>query len=337
MTTQRSLALVESATQLLNVVEWAHATGEHGDLRVAVLCPKDSPTRSQLEQVADLARGAGLDVDLVNIRALGSGGMLGGVRLTRSLAAARRVVLGDPFSGLIQTLLPFVRADEIVVVDDGTATWEFASCIDRGAPLVRWRLDPEGASSRAARATRLLSPSTSRTLTVFSCLDGATPEGATKAVNDYAWTKSWRTPEVVTGQVDLLGASLVETGMVDRTAYLTEVRRLASLFTSLRYLPHRHETENRLAELEALPGVRVQRAKLPVELTLRAGPVARRVVTFPSTAAHTLPVVLAGTGVKVEVRGIDDAWFTPQTSTRAREFVARISADAPARPLLEPA
>src|SRR5438128_11478056 len=121
MTAQRTIALVESATQLLNVIEWAHATDGHGDLRVAVLCPKDSPTRGQLEQVAELAAGAGLDVDIVNIRALGSGGMLGGVRLTRSLAAARQVVIGDPFSGLIQTLLPFARAEHAVVVDDGTA------------------------------------------------------------------------------------------------------------------------------------------------------------------------------------------------------------------------
>lgn len=335
MSTLRTLALVESATQLLNVVEWAHATGEHGDLRVAVLCPKDSPTRGQLDEVAGLARGAGVDVEIVNIRALGSGGMLGGVRLTRSLATARRVVIGDPFSGLIQTLLPFTRAEHVVVVDDGTATWEFASCITRGTPLIRWRLEPKGSSSRAARATRLLSPGVNRTITVFSCLRDATPPGAIGEVNRYAWTKSWRTPTLVTDETDLLGASLVETGMVDRGAYLGAVRHLARRYGPLRYLAHRRESEERLAELETVPGVRVQRGRLPVELTLREGPVAKHVITFPSTAAHTLPVVLSDIDTRIEVRRIDEAWFTPGTSVRARDFVDRISADAPARPLLE--
>ncbi|SHG62932.1 hypothetical protein SAMN05443575_2417 [Jatrophihabitans endophyticus] len=344
MTALRTLALVESATQLLNVVEWAHATGETADLRIAVLCPKDSPTRGQLREVGALAAGSGLNVDLVDIRALGSGGLLGGVRLTRSLSAAHRVVLGDPFSGLIQTLLPFVRAEHVVVVDDGTATWEFAACVDSGAPLVRWRLEARGATPRAARATRLLSPGAHRTLTVFSCLTGATPVGAAGIVNRYGWTRSQGVPQVRADEIDVVGASLVETGVVDRAAYLAALARLAARATGVRYLAHRRESENRLAEIAALPNVRVQRGRLPVELTLRQGPVAAHVITFPSTAAHTLPVVLGDLSddatrpaVRVEVRRVEDAWFTPSTGSHARDFVTRIGTDAPARPVLEPA
>jgi hypothetical protein len=333
----RTLALVESATQLLNVVEWAHATRESTDFRIAVLSPKDSPTRGQLEQVAALVEHDGIDVEMVDIRALGSGGLLGGVRLTRSLASARRVVIGDPFSGLVQTLLPFVRAEHVVVVDDGTSTWEFASCIDAGTPLIRWRFDGQAANRRAARATRSLSPGPHRKLTVFSALAGATPAGAVGLVNGYAWTRAQTRPVISPDEIDLIGASLVETGIVERQAYFEAVKRLATRFTPVRYLAHRRESDSRLAEIAALPGVRVQHGRLPVELTLRHGPVARHVITFPSTAAHTLPVVLSDLDVQIEVRRIEDTWYTPEASTRAREFVDRISADAPARMLLEPA
>jgi hypothetical protein len=74
---------------------------------------------------------------------------------------------------------------------------------------------------------------------------------------------------------------------------------------------------------------------LPEELALRRGPLARRVIAFPSAAAHTLPVVLGGTGVQVEVRRVHPSWFTPGTSVRARAFVTRIAETAPSRPSLE--
>lgn len=337
MTTPRTIGLVESATQLLNVLEWGHTTGQTDQLKVAVLAPRDAHTRKQLAQVAALATGAGIEVELVDIRGKGAGGVISGVRLTRDLAQARRVVIGDPFSRLIQTMLPLVRADHLVVVDDGTATWEFAACINSAKPLVRWPLAGEQTPLLAARASRRLSPSTARRLTVYSCLAGATPVGAMGVVNRYEWTRSWCTPEVRTGEIDVVGTSLVDSGVVERTAYLGAVRRLTARFAPVRYLAHRRESDNRLAEIAALPGVRVVRADLPIELALRRGPVAQRIITFPSTAAYTLPVVLADLDVRIEMRRIEPGWFTAATSAHARDFVARIATEAPLRPLLESA
>jgi hypothetical protein len=154
-------------------------------------------------------------------------------------------------------------------------------------------------------------------------------------VNRYAWTRSWSRPEVRVGEIDVVGASLVETGVVDRAQYLEGVRRLTRRFAPVRYLAHRRESPNRLAEIAALPGVRVVRADLPIELALRRGPVAKHVITFPSTAAHTLPVVLADLDVLLEVRRVDPGWFTASTTPHARDFVARISEEAPLRPVLE--
>jgi hypothetical protein len=330
-----TLALVESATQLLNVAEWAHARGEADGLRVAVLAPRHEHTVRQIARVAEQVAGLGLDVRNYPVRTRGLGVLSAGLRVMREMTRAQRLVVGDPFSRFIQTLLPLAQADDVVIVDDGTATWEFARCIDAAKPLVRWGVPLSGPETRAARAGRLLSPSVTRELTVFSCLAEATPTGATGIVNRYGWTKSWRRPIVVDDEIDVLGVSLVDSGLVDRRAYLDAVAVLAQRHAPVRYIAHRRESESLVAEIATLPGVRVLRADLPVELALRQGPVARHVITFPSTAAHTLPVVLRDVGVTVEVRRIEPAWFTPSTTSHAREFVARIAEVAPPRPLLE--
>lgn len=335
MSTLRTIALVESATQLLNVMEWAHATDTKDGLRVAVLSPRDAQPRRQIAHVAQLAAAQGIDVRTMDVRRVGAGAVASGLRLTNELPRAERVLVGDPFSRMIQTLLPLVRADQVVVVDDGTATWEFKDCVNADSPLIRWQRPHDRSAARAIRATRLLSPSPTRRLTVFTCLDGATPVGATDLGNRYAWTRSWSRPEIRRGEIDVVGSSLVESGVVERGAYFNAVRKLNRRFPAMRYLAHRRESDNRLAEIATLPDVRVVRPALPVELALRQGPVAGHVITFPSTAAHTLPIVLDDLDVLIEVRHIDPAWFTSTTTPHARDFVARIAHDAPLRPVRE--
>jgi hypothetical protein len=250
-------------------------------------------------------------------------------RVLGEVSRARRLVLGDPFSRYIHTMLPAAGAEHVVIVDDGTATWDYARCIDRGEPLVRWSRPAGSAKPHAVRATRLLSPSEFRDIDVFSCLRRATPFGATALINRYLWTKARWQPQLVTDEVDLLGTSLVDTGVVQRNAYLGAVAACAQLGKPVRYLAHRRESENLLAEIATIPNLRVVRAQQPVEMLLRTGPVADHIVTFPSTAAHTLPVVLSDVGVRIDVIPIDPEWFTESATFRARSFVARIAAEAP--------
>jgi hypothetical protein len=195
------------------------------------------------------------------------------------------------------------------------------------------------AERRATRATRFFAPGPRRRLTVFSCLNDAAPLAAVPLANRYEWTRSWSRPDVVADEVDVLGVSLVDNGVVRRRPYVAAVAELART-TPVRYVAHRRESAGLVGEIASLPGVRVVRNDLPAELALRRGPVARRVVAFPSTAAHTLPVVLSDVGVTVEVHPIPPEWFTPSTTRHAREFVARIADAAPvttppARPHLE--
>lgn len=332
-----TLALVESATQLLNVLEWGHRTGLSGGLRVVVLPPRDHHPLRQVKRVAALAAEAGVDVRIDPVREPHAGAVSAGLRVARDVALAPRLVVGDPFSRAIQTVLPLSRAEDVVVVDDGTATWRFRDCVDSGAPLVRWTVFAGTPARRAQRATSLLSPSTGRSLEVFTCLEGAVPIGARHTVNRYTWTRSAGRPEITAGETDVLGVSLVDSGVIERRAYVAAVARIARRHGRVRYVAHRRESENLVAEIATIPGLRVLRPDLPVELALRHGPVAERVITFPSTAAHTMPVVLADLPVDFQVRHVDTAWFRPGTTLQARRFVGRIATDAHLAPELESA
>lgn len=321
----RTLAVVEAATQLLNVIEWAQVSGAVGDLRVIVLPPHDRYSLRQNAAVGRLATDLGIALEERRVRVKHPSAISEGARVARAISGAQRLVLGDPFSGYLQTMLPMARADEVVVVDDGTATWEFTACIDAGSPLHRWRATRPSSVTRAARATRLLSPSAQRRLTMFTCLQGATPVGAHRVDNGYAWTRSWQRPTVVDDWVDVLGSSMVACNLVEREAYVQAVAALVRRHGQVRFVAHRRESENVLAEIATLPGLQILRPELPAELALRHGPVARQVVAFPSTAAYTLPIVLADVDVQVTVQPIDRTWFTAAATPHARDFALRIA------------
>jgi hypothetical protein len=58
------------------------------------------------------------------------------------------------------------------------------------------------------------------------------------------------------------------------------------------YLPHRREPDGQIEAVAAIPGVRVDRPSLPVEMVL-AGAIERlEIVTLPSSTTTTLPLVL---------------------------------------------
>ena len=327
--TTRTLALVESATQLINAAEWVHASGEVGTTDIAVLSPTDAESVRQINGVVTAVRASGVSV----ANPAGSG------RRPGNAADGRPVDGGGParshvgHRGCVLALYPrtapLSRASHVVIVDDGTATWDYAARIDAGEPLVRWTKPTADAKRHAVRATRLLTPSALRSIDVFTCLSDATPNGAMALANRYQWIRSGHRPMVIDGQVDLLGTSLVGSGVVERYAYLNAIAAVARRGRPVRYIAHRRESDNLVAEIATIPNLRVVRPEQPVEMLLREGPVAREVIAFPSTAAHTLPVVLQDLDVAISVQAIQQSWFTPRSTLRARSFVARIAADAP--------
>ncbi|MCI3932662.1 hypothetical protein [Streptomyces sp. AN091965] len=309
-----------------------------GDLTLVVLAPTDPMTRGQLRRMAELARAEGHTVRWEEAR----GGTtapfhtIGG--LAGPLRRAARIVIGDPFSRYVQLLLTITRAQDLVVVDDGTATMEFISQLANGERLVRWhrrggRPGPRDMVflpvSSSARRRLTPHPKGSRRVEVFSSMPiDAAPEGVHVTVNSFAWTRARFGPPRITKGADLVGTSLVETGVVDLDRYLEAVGALARTHGAARYFAHRRESAEKLHRLAVETGLQVIRPDLPLELIARRGPIGRVILSFPSTVVHTLPLALAGTEVKVAVMDIDPAWLTDKASPRAQGFLSGVTGTA---------
>lgn len=332
-----TLAFVESPVQLLNVLEWAHTTQEPSSgLTLVVLSPTDPMSRGQLRRMAELARGEGCTVRWEEARS-GAAAPFGTVSgLAPLLRSARRVVIGDPFSRYVQLLLTITRARDLVVVDDGTATMEFLAQLATGERLVRWHRRGGRPRPRdlifapvSATARRRLTPGPHQSVEVFSSMPvEKAPEGLRITANTFSWTRATFGPPRITGTADLVGTSLVETGVVDRDRYLEAVRTLARAHGATRYFAHRRESAEKLHSLAVGTGLEVVRPDLPLELIARRGPIGRTILSFPSTVVHTLPLALAGTDIRVAVCDIDPAWLTDTASPRAQGFLSGVTGSA---------
>lgn len=339
MTRERALALVESPAQLLNVLELAASEPLWSGVRIAVLAPAGGHGRTQLRAMAGLAREAGHPVVWHEPR-LGGASVARVVRaLAGDLGGVDQLVIGDPFSGVMQVIISMVRPTRVVLVDDGTATLEFARQWVNGEHLSRWHQVATPQQRRhisalargqvAGSVRRRLSAAGGCELSLFTCLPVNLPRVDVQH-NEYAWVRStYGSPTVKLG-ADLVGTSLVESGVVSEESYLAGVAGLVLRHGIDRYLAHRLETGAKLALIGAL-GVEVVRPLLPLEIIARQGPVGRTMISFPSTVVHTLPVVLQGTPVSIKVCAIEDGWFTDRATLRADQFLDQVTATAQRR------
>ena len=108
-----ALALVESPAQLLNVIELARHEDDLTGVKIAVLAPSAGPTRSQLRSMVTLGREAGHTISWHEPR-------LGGMAVARSvravagqLSGVQRLIVGDPYSGVIQVIIGVTRLSEV--------------------------------------------------------------------------------------------------------------------------------------------------------------------------------------------------------------------------------
>ncbi|MFD3485105.1 hypothetical protein [Streptomyces sp. NPDC058665] len=331
----RAIAFVESPVQLLNVLEWARASATGAELTVIVLSPTDPMSRGQLRRMAELARDAGFTVRWQEAR----GGASAPLRTIRELAPllrkAERIVIGDPFSRYVQLMLTLVSSKELTVVDDGTATMEFIAQLVHGEPLVRWhrrggRRGPRelALAPVSAVARRRLTPSRTRNVEVFTSMPVEAPPGITVTANTFEWTKATFGPPRIAKGADMVGTSLVETGVVDLEQYVTAVGSLARTHGATRYFAHRRESVEKLHRLATETGLEIVRPDLPLELIARRGPIGSTVLSFPSTVVHTLPLALAGTGVRVAVWDIAPEWLKDNASPRAHGFLSGVTGTA---------
>lgn len=323
-----TLALVESPAQLLHLLEWCWTNDSVEQTTAAVLAPRDASTVRQLRAMRLLAEEEGLRVHWLTPRASAKAGLSALGALRRAVGKAEELVIGDPFSGLVQSLLPWVApATEVVVVDDGTATLEFVAQLDAGAPLQRWdrgRKHPFRAPLAHA-AGRVLR---SRNLSMFTVM--AVSAGPRRLVqrHRYEWTRRrFGQPTVVDG-IDVIGSSLVESGLVQADAYLEAVAEaVQSCSTPGRYFAHRREHPDKLRRVAERTQLEIVTPEFPLEIEVRRGPVAATLAGFPSSTGYTLPLVLDGTGVRVQVSPLAPPMLQAGVTPSASDFLHRVAAD----------
>jgi hypothetical protein len=333
---QGALALVESPAQMLNVIELAQLEDDLVGLKIAVLAPVAGLTRTQLRSMIVLAREAGHTVSWHEPR-------LGGLAVARSLralagelAGVRRLVVGDPYSGVIQAIINVTKPSEVTIVDDGTATFEFARQWIAGEQLSRWHRVATPSQRRqitelardqvAGSVRRRLSSHSGCRLRLFTCMPVDLP-GIRIIPNDFSWVRARHPGPQLKPGADLVGTSLVESGVVKPESYLGGVETLITRYDADRYFAHRKEADWKLDLIERM-GIEVVRSALPLEIVARRGPIGRKIVSFPSTVVHTLPIVLADSEVRVVVCEIANEWYQPETTVRADDFLGRVTASA---------
>lgn len=318
--TEDTLALVESPAQFLHLLEWAHWQQAAERTRAVVLAPTETTSVEQLRQLALLASEEQISVEWHDSRSSTLARLQTLRRLSGRVARARRLVVGDPFSGMIQSLLFAAPPRETVLVDDGTATLEFASQLSGRRPLRRWdaavsALDLARAPL-ARQAHRFFSGDQVRLFTVMPVT--GLPPGRVHT-HRYQWTRHRFGPPRTFPGVDIVGSSLVESGLVRPKEFVDAICALAA--GGGRYFAHRKESASKLARLARINGLEVVRPKIPLEIELRRGPVAEKVVSFPSSVGYTLPLVLAGVATSLEVRPIPIEMLTSRASSAARRFL----------------
>lgn len=324
-----TVALVESPAQFLHLLEWVHAEDAADRTVAMVLAPLEPSGRDQLRQMAGFATQEHVAVEWYDPRRSTAHRL----RVVRQLAGrvlrARRLVVGDPFSGMIQTLLFAARPRQVVVVDDGTATMEFVSQLVSGDPLRRWDAPP--AAMEALRSPLALNARRffrSERVSVFTVMPvtGLPPHQIAR--HQYDWTRRrFGPPRTVTG-VDIVGSSLVESGVVREESYVAAISELSRRHGhGGRYYAHRKESDRKLEHIAKLTGLQVRRPEVPLEIELRRGPVAQVLASFPSSVGYTLPLVLAGVHTRVELQPVPTDMLTPRVGEAARRFLGRISAD----------
>jgi hypothetical protein len=326
--TRPTVALIESPAQLLHLLEWVHHEDNAEEVVVVVLAPREPTSMAQLRTMLVFAEEEELQVLWQEPRQSSASWVRTLSTVAPLVSQARRLVIGDPFSGLIQTLLVAARPREAVVLDDGTATMEFASQLGARKPLQRWDAPASPRSLLRApladHARRFFEAEHVRLFTVMPVV-GLPPSKTQR--HGYDWTRRrFGTPQVLPG-LDIIGSSLAESKVVRRRAYLNAVGSLVNTAQGpCRYLAHRKEDPDKLAEIAAL-GVEVRRPDVPVEIELRRGPTATRLASFPSSVGYTLPLVLAGSSTRIEPQSVPTTMFLPEVGIGARRFLERIAGD----------
>ncbi|MBO3664015.1 hypothetical protein [Microbacterium stercoris] len=284
-TPEPPLVWAESPLQLVGAAEWAWA--HRRSVPVAI-----RSTPQMVQTLLELRRRGAMFAELSEWLGIP----------WRRLAANRRWLIGDGFSGQFRMAASVLRPREMTFLDDGAHAIPFADALTGRAPYRRPGVAEHGLSTRVAPLALDHIGRTAREggVALYTAFDlGASrvaalaDRGVSVGAHAFEWTRAHARDTDLRGRV-VLGSALPTDGRMLRADYLAWVARAAS-DGEVTYLPHRRESLEQLRAVAELRGVTVRRTDLPAELVL-AGTADLDIVTLSPSTQVTLPLVLAGTG-----------------------------------------
>lgn len=288
------VAWVESPLQLLGVAEWAAAHGRSIDLAARVT-PQIPETAEEL-----LRRGA----------AFAEKQPYFGIPW-RMLAAHEHWLVGDGFSGQFRLAAAVLRPRRVTFLDDGLNTLALADAVAGTRPYRRPGVNERGLTTRLAplvldHVRRTALAGAAELFTAFPLGDARAAAIAEYGMQARRHAFDWlrdtapapRIADALGEGRILLGSARYVDGHEPEDGYLRWVAREAAA-APVTYLPHRREPAEALERVARIPGVRVQRLDMPVELALAGIGRPLEIRSLLSSTLTTLPIVLAGTGSTV--------------------------------------
>jgi len=290
MDREAEIAWVESPLQLLGAAEWAAAHDRP--------VPVAGRLTAQMSDTADelLARGARF------------GEMAPYLGIPWKLLSTHgHWLVGDGFSGQFRLAASVLRPHRLTFLDDGAHALPFADSLLGTRPYGRPGVVERGLTTRAAPFAHELVLRRARTARAgfFTAFDlGAkrhtalTDRGFDIRRHRFAWTRASAPEARDLGARIVLGSARPVDGRMPLARFIEWVREIAAS-GPVSYLPHRRETDEQLDAVGTIPDVRIVHSQLPVELVLAGARSPLEVFTLPSSTTTTLPLVLAGTGLRM--------------------------------------
>ncbi len=310
-------AWVESPLQILNAVEFAAETGE--PLRIY---PRDAVRQLEATIAAielQLPVGVEFAPPLRTIFGLPP-------------SARAKLLVGDIYSGQFRAYFALRSSRDLVIVDDGTSTLHLASTLanrhkrlsrmsKRESPVMKLLgLRLRQKISRVARKGRVA------IFTVYEetqHVTGLSALGYEVMKNSHRWLAdvSLGGVRIESARV-ILGTSLVATGQIRAEPYLDWVRDISRRGSAL-YHPHRREDAETIEAVAAIPGVRVIRSRVPVELFLAGRATVKEIYTLPTSAVRVLSGVLPS--AQVSMSSVPIEWWVPEGRPELRAVLGDLA------------
>ncbi|GAA1853405.1 hypothetical protein GCM10009751_07600 [Myceligenerans crystallogenes] len=313
-------ALVESPLQLLCTIE-AHAAGLGGHT-TRVHVRDDVPTLAQARNA--LERAALPDGLHTDVRPVGH----------EMWSWHRNRIVGEMFSGIVQTALLTRPVTSVTMVDDGLAALDLDRILTSPTGAFVRSAVPAGAARRALgrrTAARLRALAERGGLTLFTALPLAAEAlarlsgaGVRVVRNEFDWYTSQPLESAPAEPTVVVGSGLVGAGFVDTDPYLEWVLSLAAQGPVL-YVPYRRDEPLVRRVLRTTPGVTIADPGAVLELRLSGMRSGQRVLSLPTTSSVLLTSMLGRRGVAVDVRPVPDDWWTEGVPDQVRKDAAALA------------